>query len=104
MRCYIEFDCHADIIDVPSSVGLRIKKYRNQFLDWIYDKRNKHKYWEKCSDGKGGSIDVVYYDVDAFVEWLNNRIIKDKFEPAIVVERNIIDSNACPEGMLRIFF
>ena len=103
MKCFVEFDCHADIIDIPFPVSIKIRKYRNQFLDWIYDRRNRHKYWKKCDNGKGDSFEGVYFDSDAFVEWLNKRVIKDKYEPAIVVERNL-DVNSCPEGMLSIFF
>ena len=103
MKCFVEFDCFGDIIDIPFPISVKIKKYRNQFLDWLSDRQNKHEYWKTYNDGNGGSFEGVYFDSDVFVEWLNKKIIKDKYDPAIVVERNL-DVNACPEGMLRIFF
>lgn len=103
MKCFVANDGYGDIIEIPDPVACKIKKYRNQFLDWIYDKNNRHQYWVKGSDGKGGFFEGVCYDTTAFVEWLNNRVIKNKYDPAIIVERNL-DGDACPEGMLRIFF
>ena len=103
MKCYVECDIAAVIIEVPDFVALRIKKYRNQFLDWMYNKNNKHKYWTKGIDSEGKEFVGVCYDVDAFVEWLNERIIKGKYESAKVIERDL-DYNDCPEGMIRIFF
>ena len=103
MKCFVANDGYADIIEVPDPVARKIKKIRNQFLDWIYDKKNKHPYWVKGSDGNGGWFEGVRYNTDTFVEWLNMQIIKDKYEPATVVERDL-DMDACPEGMIHIFF
>ena len=103
MKCFVANDGYGDIIEIPDPVALNIKKFRNQFLDWLYDKSNKHPYWVKGDDGNGGWFYGVCYDTSAFVEWLNEHIIKNKYEPAIIVERDL-DRDACPEGMLRIFF
>lgn len=103
MKCFVEFDCYADIIEIPDPVAVRIKKYRNQFLDWLYDKNSKHNYWVKGSDGKGGWFYGVQYGSDAFVEWLNKKVIKDKYAQAVIVERDL-DVNDYKGDMLRIFF
>ena len=103
MKCYVEFGLTADIIEIPNPVARKIDKYRNDFLDWIYDRNNSHKYWVKVKDGKGGWYDAVCYDTDAFVDWLNENVINDKMEPATIVKRDV-GINNCPKGMLRIFF
>ena len=103
MRCFVEFDVYAVIIEIPEPVGLKIKKYRNRFLDWIYDKNAKHSYLKRYTDSRGKPYYGANYDENAFVYWLNECVIKDKFEPAVIVERNL-DPNMCPEGMVKIFF
>ena len=89
MRIFLAFDCYADVIDVPDDVGSRIKKYRNRFLDWIYDRKNDHGYWVKFDNGKGKTVYGVQYGSDAFVDWLNKKIIKGNEQRAVIVERDI---------------
>ena len=89
MRFFVAFDSYADIIDVPDIVGIRIKKYRNQFLDWIYNKKNNHGYWIKGDDGKGGWFYGVQFGSDAFVKWLNSKVIKSSDSQAVVVARDL---------------
>ena len=45
----------------------------------------------------------VIHDTSAFVEWLNNRVIWSKYAPAVIVESNLAP-DACPDGMIQIFF
>ena len=103
MKCFVELDLHADIIDIPDPVALKIKKHRNRFLDWMYDRNNNHGYWVKGSNGKGSWFWGVQYDTEAFVQWLNKYVIKDACEKAVVIERNL-DVNDYDGVMLRIFF
>lgn len=103
MRCFVSNDGYADIIEIPEPVALKIKKYRNQFLAWLYDPKARHSYRVKVPDGRGSWFYVVSHDTSVFVEWLNKRVIKSKYEPAVIVESNL-PMDACPEGMLEIFF
>jgi hypothetical protein len=103
MKIYVELSLDADIIEVPDMVAVNIHKYRDNFLDWMYDKNNHHKYWTKFRDGKGGWSEGVCYDTEAFVDWLNENVIVSNLSPAVFVERGL-DVDACPEGMIEIFF
>lgn len=103
VKCFVALDCYADIIDIPDHVAIRIKKHRNQFLNWIYNKNNNHGYWVKASDGKGGWFYGVQYGSDAFVDWLNTKVIKDSNDKAVVVERNL-DISEYKGDMPYIFF
>lgn len=96
MKCIVKFDCYADIIEVPEFVAARIREYRNLFLDWLYDKSNDHKYWVGEKDG-------VCYDTDAFVEWLNEKVIAENCPPAAIIGEGF-DVDTQPEGMIEIFF
>ena len=103
MRCFVSNDGYADIIEIPEPVALKIKKYRKQFLEWLYDPSSKHSYRVRVPDGNGSWFYAVVHDTSAFVEWLNKRIIKNKYEPATIVAYNL-DADSCPDGMLEIFF
>ena len=96
MECIVRFDCHADIIEIPTNIAVRIHEYRNQFLDWLYDKHNDHDYWVGNKEG-------VCYDTDAFVEWLNNNVKSGQTHPITIIEEGIAE-DVCPAGMIEIFF
>ena len=103
MRCFVANDTYADILEIPDPVALKIRKYRKQFLQWLYDPKAKHPYRVKVPDGKGSWFYGVVHDTNAFVEWLNQRVIRSKYPPAVIVESGLTP-DACPEGMLKIFF
>ena len=103
MRCFVANDTYADILEIPDPVALKIRKYRKQFLQWLYDHKAKHPYRVKVPDGKGSWFYGVVHDTNAFVEWLNQRVIRSKYPPAVIVESGLTP-DACPEGMLKIFF
>jgi hypothetical protein len=103
MRCFVANDTYADILEIPDPVALKILKYRKQFLQWLYDPKAKHPYRVKVPDGKGSWFYGVVHDTNAFVEWLNQRVIRSKYPPAVIVESGL-SPDACPEGMLKIFF
>jgi hypothetical protein len=103
MRCFVANDIYADILEIPDPVALKIRKYRKQFLQWLYDPKAKHPYRVKVPDGKGSWFYGVVHDTNAFVEWLNQRVIRSKYPPAVIVESGL-SPDACPEGMLEIFF
>lgn len=88
MKMMIEFDINADIIEVPESVVKDRERLRTRFLKWLYDKSVKHKYWVTFSNGEKG----VCYRSDAFVEWLNKKVLKgDCVKAEIVAEEVDID-------------
>ena len=51
MLVNIVFDYNADIVSVPDSIGINIKKYRNQCDKWLFNKLNEHEFWEKDDSG-----------------------------------------------------
>ena len=87
MKMMLEFDINADIIDVPQFVIDDRELYRIRFLKWLYDKSIHHKYWVTFSNGTKG----VCFRSDAFVEWLNKKVLKNSVEKAKIclVEVNI---------------
>ena len=70
MKLIVEFDIDADLIDVPESVIVQREALRRRFLKWLYDPGVKHR-WRV----KGKDFDVCCYRSDAFVEWLNKKIL-----------------------------
>lgn len=103
MRLFVEFDCYADIIDVPEAVITKRKQYRNRFLDWLYDKNNRHEYWVKVQDQEGEQLYGVQFGSDAFVKWLNEKVLKKSDFKASVVERDLFVTDNT-EGLPSIFF
>ena len=84
MRMIVEFDVDADMIDVPQHVIDHLEALRTEFLRWLYDRKNPHRYWVKM-----GSVQGVCYRSDALVEWLNGYILRDTSEKAVILEQHI---------------
>lgn len=66
MLVKVQFDIDADLIDCSNEIWNNIDKYRTEYLKWLFDKNNDHKYWVYKNGGKFGCC----YRSDAFVEWL----------------------------------
>ena len=98
MQMFVEFDINADIIDVPQSVIDNREDLRSRFLKWLYDKSVKHKYWHTFKDGSRG----VMYRSDAFVEWLNKKVLSDSEQKAAIVEQHVSRDGEYP--LPSIFF
>ena len=81
MQMMLEFDINADIIDVPQFIIENREQYGRRFLKWLYDKRNRHQYWVTFSNGVKG----VCFRSNAFVEWLNKKILKESGEKAEIL-------------------
>lgn len=93
MKMMVEFDCDADIIDVPQCVIDSRELMRRRFLKWLYNKSIKHKYWVQVNDG-GHKSYALCYRSDAFVEWLNKKVLRNDSENAVIVEQHVeIESN-----------
>lgn len=86
MKMVVKIEGFADIIDVPQSVIENKDKLKLQFYRWLYNKKNKHQYWVSESLEHDGTQYGVMFGANAFVEWLNLRILKDLEEKAILLE------------------
>lgn len=76
--CFSEFD--ADIIDVPLFVLEKKNKLSDRFIKWLYDKDNDHGFWDSKKS-------VVNFRSEAFVFWINQFVLKDSKEQAVVLEK-----------------
>lgn len=75
----------ADLVEVPQSVVDNLELYRRRFMKWIYDDSIKHKYWIKDSDGNKR----LCYRTNAFVEWLNKKVITANEQPAVILAETV---------------
>ena len=98
MLLFVEFDISADIIDVPQSVIDDRKNLSRQFLKWLYDKNTRHKYWYTFPGGEKG----VIYRSDAFVEFLNKKVLLDTEQKAFIVQQEIPLENK--QNLPSVFF
>ncbi|ADD03142.1 conserved hypothetical protein [Thermoanaerobacter italicus Ab9] len=97
MKVVIQFCIDADIIDCPEHVIDRLTYYQNEFIDWLFDKKNDHPYWVI----ENGKKILCCYRSEAFVEWLNRFVLKDSPQKAAVVEKEI---TTWDENLPLIFF
>lgn len=91
MKMIVEFDISADLIEVPASVVENREVLHRQFLKWLYG-------WEGSRRWRKGGC--YCYRSDAFVEWLNKKILKGG-EQAKVLETMLRDWD---ETLPSIFF
>lgn len=89
MKLLIEFDCDADIIEVPQFVVDQRDIFKRRFWKWISNKAIKHKYWVDIRDAHGKYHCCLRYRADAFVEWLNKKYISNDDEKAYVVQEHV---------------
>lgn len=101
MKMVVEFDIDADIIDVPQFVVDQREKLRRQFLKWLNNKSVKHQYWVRYKSNGNKEIVGLRYRSDAFVEWLNKKILVTTEETARVLEEKCFDYS---DDLPKIFF
>lgn len=89
----------ADLIECPQHIADNLPKYQCYFDKWIYDIKNQHNYWEKDCNGELG----VCFDGEAFLEWLNNKILTTESEKAFFIKRNYVPMNE-EKDLPRIYF
>ncbi len=106
MKLYVEIDFYAQVIDVPAHIIEKREYYRNKFLDWIYNPKVKHPYREVAVDASGKFFVAMVYDGQAFVDWLNRKVLKGTDEAAVMLEPEIEigDRPWVEEGLPYIFF
>ncbi len=77
-------DCnYMDIIWVPDSIQ-NLVRIQNEFFKWMFDKENNHKYWVNINNQKM----YCSYGTEAFIEYLNEFLLKDSIEKAKILEYN----------------
>lgn len=86
------FDYYVDIINVPDSIGVNIKKYQNQCDRWLFNKLNEHEFWEKDNSGKKLGVGVCS---ESFIYWLNKFVLKDSKEKAYILQKSINMMKVC---------
>ena len=101
MRMVIQFDLDADIIEVPEFIVENRELMKRRFWKWLSNKSIKHKYWVTAIDGSGKEFTGLRYRGDAFVEWLNKKVLDQEDQKAQMVEEHILDY---PKDMPCIFF
>ena len=99
MLLVVEFDITADIINVPEDVILNKDIYRTRFLKWLYATNNKYR--TKITDSNGHTFWGIIFRSDAFVEWLNKKVLKNSTEKAEVI---VTCTNEYSEDLPVIFF
>lgn len=100
MTLVIIFDKDIDIIDVPQSVIDNKDNLKKKFLHWVYNKNNK-KYRKQHIDKDGKCFYGVMYRSDAFVYWLNKKVLFNNDAHATVL---IQHTNDYPNSAPTLFF
>ena len=85
MKLIVQFDIDADIINVPEFIIEQKEKFKDLFLDWIYNENVNHNYWVEFTDSNGNMQRGLQYRSDAFVKWLNDNIIENMSDKASIV-------------------
>ncbi len=95
---YTDICYNADIVSVPDSIGINIKKHRNQCDKWLFNKLNEHEFWEKDDSGNKLGVGVCS---ESFIYWLNEFVLKDSKEKAYIVRKSI---NNYDESLPTIYY
>lgn len=67
------YETDTEYIVCSSKVGRNVRKFQRQFDQWLYNRENKHPYWEVAYvDEEGNEIYGVSFSGEAFVYWLNS--------------------------------
>lgn len=103
MKLLVEFDVDADIIDVPEFIVNDRNLYRKRFWKWLSNKGIKHRYWVKGRDASGNEFIGLCYRSDAFVEWLNKKVLKNGTRQAVILESHV-NINDYHDVLPSIFF
>ena len=89
MKLIVEFDVYADLLEVPAEVVEQRDKLRNRFLDWLYDPKNRHNYYRYVVDAAGHSTKCMLYGAKEFVDWLNEKPLRNNEEKATIISSGI---------------
>ncbi len=89
MKLVLEFDLDADMIEVPQSVIDQRELLQKRFFKWLYNPQTRHNYWVTMRVSSGKTFTGVRYRSDAFVEWLNKKVLAKEAEKAYVIEEHL---------------
>lgn len=78
-----------DIVDMPNEIVNNLDEVVNEFFAWMFDKSNNHEYWVI----EGGEKKYCSYSTEAFIDWLNQYIIKEERAAIITISARQIDEN-----------
>ena len=78
---------YVDIVSVPDEVAGNLDEVVNDFLKWMFDKTNNHKYWVI----EGGKKKYCSYSTEAFIDWINQFIVKKEKATIIAISSRQID-------------
>lgn len=70
---YDEEDKFATTFYIPDVPRINIEQKQEEFFKWLFNKSNDHKYWRLID----GEKKYCEYNVEAFIEWLNENIFKN---------------------------
>ena len=101
MKLVVQFDIDADILEVPQFVIDEREQLRKKFLSWIYNRNTRHKYWVKIKT-QSGTVWGLRYRSDAFVEWLNKKVLKKSEEKAVILQTQVWEDEY--DNLPSIFF
>lgn len=71
------------IAAVPENIVDNIRYYQSLFDSWLIDRSSPHSYWRELENGEFG---LEYDGPTAFIEWLNDNIIKGSEKARIICE------------------
>lgn len=72
-KVLLNWTYESDLIECPNYISNNLQEYQMRFDKWLSDKNNYHGYWTKDCEANDG----LCFGSDAFVDWLNEYIIKD---------------------------
>lgn len=76
-----------DIVNIPNEIVGNLDEVVHEFLAWMFNKSNNHKYWVI----EGGEKKYCSYSTEAFIDWLNQFIIKGEKATIIAISSKQID-------------
>ena len=89
VNCFYD-ECmeYADIVYIPD-VEIDVEILQEKFLKWMFDKKSEHKYWIIVNSQKI----CCQYDTQAFIDWLNEYVMRDIIENAYMIKANALEWN-----------
>ena len=97
MLLLVEFDFNADIIDVPKEVIDNRKQLNRACIEWLYSPAVKPRYTVTINGHRG-----LCYRSEAFAAFLNENLLKDSKQKAVIVEQYVPRDNK--QNLPSVFF
>lgn len=78
---------YVDIVNIPDEAVGNLDEVVSEFLKWMFDKTNNHKYWV-IEEGKKK---YCSFTTEAFIDWLNEFVTKEEKATIIAISSRQID-------------